>query len=82
MGTLKSFEASSNEDLPELSPRFHELAGAAAMMGATRLAEIARECETTLSQEATPTDDLKLNLRDAVESTKAEFKKLQMHFGG
>ena len=82
MDAHESLEASSNEDLLELSPLFHDLAGAAAMMGATRISEIARECETTLSQEATRTHELELNLRDAVESTKTEFAMLQMRFGG
>ena len=82
MDTLKSFEASSNEDLPALSPRFHDLSGAAAMMGATGLAEIARECETACSQEDRPTHDLKLNLRDAIERTKIEFTILEKRLGG
>ena len=82
MDTLKSFEASSNEDLPALSPRFHDLSGAAAMMGATGLAEIARECETACTQEDKPTHDLKLNLRDAIERTKIEFTILEKRLGG
>jgi PAS domain S-box-containing protein len=82
MATLRSLETSSNKDLPDLSPQLHDLAGAAAMMGATRLAEIARECEIVFNQGDTPTHHLKQNLRDSVERTKTEFAMLQTRVGG
>lgn len=72
-----SLDQGTKNTRPDLSAQFHDLAGAAGMMGATRLANIARECETVLDQDRTQNDDLTHRFRDAIERTRAEFTALQ-----
>lgn len=73
----RSLEQGTEDTRPDLSAQFHDLAGAAGMMGATRLASIARECEAVFDQDRKQIGDLIHRFRDAVESTEAEFTDLQ-----
>lgn len=72
-----SVEPGSENKGATLSAQFHDLSGAAAMMGAGRLAKAARDCEVAVARGSDEQPDLFAFFRETVDATRDEFSALK-----